>query len=212
MKAETTRLRADAQRNRDHIVSVARVVFAEIGPGAPMDEIARRAGVGVGTLYRRFPDRGSLLRAVALESLSAILADAHAAIAEEPAAWDALTRIVRRAVDLRFSTHVTMMDEHTRQALKEAPDFRHTRAAVLDLVEHLVERAQAEGSMRSDVGAGDVFAVVSLLLKPPPSRSAEMSDLLMRRCLTLILDGLHPGGQSVLPGEPVSITALHLDS
>jgi AcrR family transcriptional regulator len=212
MKAETTRLRADAQRNRDHIVAVARVVFAEIGPGAPMDEIARRAGVGVGTLYRRFPDRGSLLRAVAVESLSAVLADARAAIDEEPAAWDALTRIVRRAVDLRFSTHVTMMDEHSRRALKEAPDFRLARAALLDLVEHLVERAQAEGSMRSDVGAGDVFAVVSLLLKPPPSRSAEMSDLLMRRCLTLILDGLHCGGQGVLPGEPVSITDLHLDS
>ncbi|MEU8662859.1 TetR/AcrR family transcriptional regulator [Actinoplanes philippinensis] len=212
MKAETTRLRADAQRNRDHIVSVARVVFAEIGPGAPMDEIARRAGVGVGTLYRRFPDRGSLLRAVALEGFSAILADARAAIDEEPAAWDALTRIVRRAVDLRFSTQLTMLDERTRQALKEAPEFRHTRAAVLDLLEQLVERAQTEGSMRSDVGAGDVLAVVSLLLKPPPSRSAEMSDLLMRRCLSLILDGLHSGRQSVLPGEPISIAGLRMDS
>jgi len=212
MRAETTRLRADAQRNRDHIVAVARVVFAEIGPGAPMDEVARRAGVGIGTLYRRFPDRESLLRAVALESLSAILADARAAIGEEPTAWDAMTRIVRRAVELRFSTQVTLMDDRTRQAVKDAPDFRQTRAEVIDVVEHLVERAQAEGSMRSDVGTGDVFAVVSLLLKPPPSGSAEISDLLMRRCLALILDGLHSGGPSVLPGEPIGVADLHPDS
>jgi AcrR family transcriptional regulator len=211
MKAETTRLRADAQRNRDQIVAVARFVFAEIGPGAPMDEIARRAGVGVGTLYRRFPDRGSLLRAVALESFSAILADAHAAIDEESNAWDALARIVRRAVALRFSTHMTMMDEHMRRAVKEAPDFRQTRAAVIGVVEHLVESAKAEGSMRSDVGAGDVFAMVSFLLKPPPSRSAEISDLLMRRCVALILDSLRSGGQSVLPGEPISVADLHPD-
>lgn len=212
MKADTTRLRADAQRNRDQIVAVARVVFAEIGPGAPMDEIARRAGVGVGTLYRRFPDRGSLLRAVVLESLEAILTDVQAAISEEPNAWEALARIVRRVVSMRFSTHVTMMDEHTRQALREAPDFRQARAAMIGVIEQLVERAQAEGSMRSDVGAGDVFAVVSFLLKPPPTRSAEISELLMRRCLTLILDGLHSGGQSVLPGEPISVADLHLDS
>lgn len=210
--AGTTRLRADAQRNRDQIVAAARVVFAEVGPGAPMDEIARRAGVGVGTLYRRFPDRGSLLRAVALESLSAILADARAAVEEEPDAWAALTRIVRRAVGLRFSTHVTMMDEHTRQAFKEAPDFRRARAEVIGMLERLVELAQAEGSMRRDVGAGDVLAMVSFLLRPPPSRSDEVAGLLMRRCLTLALDGLHTGAPSTLPGEPVSIADLRLDS
>ncbi|AGL17490.1 TetR/AcrR family transcriptional regulator [Actinoplanes sp. N902-109] len=209
--AGTTRLRADAQRNRDQIVAVARVVFAEAGPGAPLDEIARRAGVGVGTLYRRFPDRESLLRAVALEGLAAILADAEAAVEQEPTGWDALVRIVRRSVDLRFSMRLTMLDEHTRQSLKEAPEFRRTRDAVVDVVERVVGLAQAEGSMRRDVGAGDVFAMVSLLLRPP-SRSAEISDLLVRRSLALILDGLRAGRHSALPGEPIGVADLHLDS
>src|SRR5579863_2702696 len=77
------RLRADALRNRQHVLAAARDVFVELGPDAPLDEVARRAGVGIATLYRRFPDRESLQRAVALDVLDQAGAAAAQAEAEE---------------------------------------------------------------------------------------------------------------------------------
>ena len=85
-------LRADARRNREQIIVAARGVFAERGFDVPMDEIARAAKVGVGTLYRRFPDRDALMRAVATDSLTRVLDEARRAAAEEPSAWQALVR------------------------------------------------------------------------------------------------------------------------
>ena len=82
MTAEATGLRADARRNRDQIVAAAKQWFAVQGPDVPMEEIARAAGVGVGTLYRRFPDREALIRAVVRESLTISVAEARAALEE----------------------------------------------------------------------------------------------------------------------------------
>nr|WP_238440965.1 helix-turn-helix domain-containing protein [Frankia sp. AgW1.1] len=73
-----TRLRADARRNRDRIIATAKLAFADDGPDVPMEEIARLAGVGVGTLYRRFPDRDALVVAVVRDSLATALAPAPA--------------------------------------------------------------------------------------------------------------------------------------
>src|ERR1700716_2745558 len=96
------RLRADRVRNAERIQRAAREVWAEQGPGAPLDEIARRAGVGIGTLYRRFPDRQSLLRAVAIDVLARVGQEARLALAEEPDAFQALARYMHRALDLRI--------------------------------------------------------------------------------------------------------------
>src|SRR4051812_21699365 len=102
-------LRADARRNRDQIITTARSVFAERGYDVPMDEIARAAGVGVGTLYRRFPDRDALVRAVATDSLTRIVGEARAAEAEEPTAWQALVRFLTRSAELQVSVQITPM-------------------------------------------------------------------------------------------------------
>ena len=85
-------LRADARRNRDQLVDAAGALFAERGPDVPMEEIARRAGVGVGTLYRRFPDRDALVRAVAYESLQRVVANARSAAGEPDVRRAALPR------------------------------------------------------------------------------------------------------------------------
>src|SRR4051794_32627452 len=85
-------LRADARRNREQLLEAARDVFVEHGPNAPLDEIARRAGVGIATLYRRFPDRESLMRAVVLDVLARVGHQARLAQAEEP---DALAALIR---------------------------------------------------------------------------------------------------------------------
>ncbi|HEX2033901.1 MAG TPA: helix-turn-helix domain-containing protein [Chloroflexota bacterium] len=97
------RLRADARRNRDRLLLAARDVFVERGTGAPLDEIARRAGVGIGTLYRRFPARQALLRAVALDVWRQVADEARRALAEEPDAFKALTRYMHRALEHRVA-------------------------------------------------------------------------------------------------------------
>src|SRR5215216_3947062 len=100
------RLRADARRNLDRVLAAARDVFIEQGPGAPLEEIAARAGVGIATLYRRFPDRRALQRAVALDVLGRIAVEARAAIDEEPDGFSALIRYMRRALSLQVSAVV----------------------------------------------------------------------------------------------------------
>src|SRR5262245_9119509 len=105
-------LRADARRNRERVLEAARDVFVEQGPDAPLDEVARRAGVGVATLYRRFPDRASLSRAVALDVLQRAGREARAAEAEEPDAFRGLARYMHRALDLRISAVMPVLLGH----------------------------------------------------------------------------------------------------
>src|SRR5712692_7571617 len=116
-------LRADAARNREHVLAAAREVFVEQGADAPLDDIARRAGVGIATLYRRFPDREALVRAVALDVLTRAGGEARAAEAEEPDPFRALGRYMHRALDLRISAvmptllgHISFDDEDVKNA------------------------------------------------------------------------------------------------
>src|SRR5882672_7902292 len=100
--SESGGLRADARRNRDQVLAAARDVFVELGADAPLDEVARRAGVGIATLYRRFPDRAALQRAVALDVLRRAGEAARRAEAEEPDGLAALGRYMHAALDLRI--------------------------------------------------------------------------------------------------------------
>src|SRR4029453_4503135 len=93
IQLEDQRLRADARRNRDQILLAARDVFIERGPDAPRDGGARRAGVGNAPLYRRFPDRRSLLRAVVVDIFRRVGDEARLALAEEPDAFEAVARL-----------------------------------------------------------------------------------------------------------------------
>jgi AcrR family transcriptional regulator len=88
------RMRADARRNRERILRAARAVFVDEGPNVPLDEIARRADVGIATLYQRFPRRADLFRAVAVDVLTALVEAADRAIATEGDAFDALRRFL----------------------------------------------------------------------------------------------------------------------
>jgi AcrR family transcriptional regulator len=203
-----TRLRADARRNRDQILAAAKTAFAELGPDVPMEEIARRAGVGVGTLYRRFPDREALIRAVAQQNFGAVLDDARAATAEEPTAWDALVRLMGRSRDLRLSVRLAVLSPRAWVAIRDDPQTRQFRDGIMAVLDDLVRGAQAEGMLRADVGSGDVAALVSLLLRRVPAADDEMAELILERALVLILDGLraHPG--SPLPGRPMTTSDL----
>ncbi|WP_254879049.1 TetR/AcrR family transcriptional regulator [Streptomyces sp. NA04227] len=94
----TTPLRVDAQRNLEHVLRAAREVFGELGYGAPMEDVARRARVGVGTVYRRFPSKDVLVRRIAAEETSRLTEQARAALGQEDDAWSALSRFLRTSV------------------------------------------------------------------------------------------------------------------
>ncbi|HEV8175021.1 MAG TPA: helix-turn-helix domain-containing protein, partial [Actinoplanes sp.] len=103
-------MRIDARRNRERLLNAAREVFAEQGVDVPLENVAQRAGVGIATLYRRFPDRVALTRAVALHVLIQVAAEARAAVAEERDAFQALRRYLHRALDLRIAAVMPVLD------------------------------------------------------------------------------------------------------
>ncbi|MFF0794342.1 TetR/AcrR family transcriptional regulator [Streptomyces spiralis] len=94
----TTPLRVDAQRNLEHVLRAAREVFGELGYGAPMEDVARRARVGVGTVYRRFPSKDVLVRRIAEEETARLTDQARAALGQEDEPWSALSRFLRTSV------------------------------------------------------------------------------------------------------------------
>jgi len=196
------RLRADARRNRDQIIAAAKQVFAEEGPEAPMEEIARRAGVGVGTLYRRFPDREALIRGVARHNFGAVLDEARAAAAEEPTAWQALVRLIGRSSELQLSVQLGLVSPLARQAIRSDPATAEYREAILTELDAIVRSAQAEGTLREDIGTGDVALIVSMLLRPMPLADGESAAMMRERVAALLVDGLRPG--SPLPGRPIT--------
>ncbi|MEH0545266.1 helix-turn-helix domain containing protein [Streptomyces sp. B21-105] len=96
--ARTAPLRVDAQRNLEHVLRAAREVFGELGYGAPMEDVARRARVGVGTVYRRFPSKDVLVRRIAEEETSRLTDQARSALGQEDEPWSALSRFLRTSV------------------------------------------------------------------------------------------------------------------
>ena len=96
--ARTTPLRVDAQRNLEHVLRAAREVFGELGYGAPMEDVARRARVGVGTVYRRFPSKDVLVRRIAEEETARLTEQAKSALGQEDEPWSALSRFLRTSV------------------------------------------------------------------------------------------------------------------
>jgi len=197
-------LRADARRNREQIIVAARGVFAERGFDVPMDEIARVAKVGVGTLYRRFPDRDALIRAVATDSLAQLLDEARRAAAEEPSAWQALVRFLTRSAELQFSLQMTPPAPGTIAVLAGDPAILALRNELLDQLDDLLRAAQQEGKVRADVGTGDVAQLSALIWRPLRGRDPEIARMSASRCTAILIDGLLARPGSVLPGR-----ALH---
>ncbi len=158
------RPRADALRNRERIVTAAREMFVEHGPDVPLDEIARRAGVGNATVYRNFPDRDALVREVVCSVMDRTVEAAELALAETGDAFAALERFVHAAADERISALCPMVSSTFDQ---NHPDLVASRESVERLVEEIMGRAKAAGQLRPDVGVGDLLIVVSQLSRPP---------------------------------------------
>jgi AcrR family transcriptional regulator len=198
------RQRADARRNRDRIVAAAKTWFATHGPEVPTEEIARAAGVAPGTLYRHFADREALIRAVAVDNFENAFAEATAAVEEEASAWDALVRILRQSQELRLSFRLLTAYPHVHAVLKKERDADASRRHMIDLIDRVVRRAQAEGTLRTDVGTGDVAVMFALLAHPLSIEWTEAAQLASERCMALLLESLRAEASHVtLPGHAI---------
>jgi AcrR family transcriptional regulator len=196
----TTALRADAQRNLVRVLDAAREVFAEQGIDAPVTEIADRAGVGVGTIFRRFPTKDDLLAAV-VEQRTAQLIDAAdvALLSADPGA--ALQRFMETAAAMHISD-VCWCDAagtgfFDREGLREQIDV------LVGKMGELLTRAQTAGQVRSDVRALDI----PVLLMAVAKSGLMLEDAIpgaWKRYLALILDGLRPEAARPLPRRPLS--------
>ncbi|MBB5158118.1 TetR/AcrR family transcriptional regulator [Saccharopolyspora phatthalungensis] len=200
----TPRLRADARRNRDRIIAAARTVFTERGTEVPMEEIARAAGVGTGTLYRRFPDRDSLISAVGQDVFQRVLEEARAIGGRDCDPWRALTDFLLRAADLRTVVRFSMLSQRARKILGADPEVEQARNELLDILDGLVLAAQANGSLRPDVSSGDLGVILSIVLQGVHSAPDDIRSEAPARYLTLMLDGLQARPGTPLPGRPVT--------
>jgi AcrR family transcriptional regulator len=202
MATSDSPLRADARRNRDQILVAAREIFTERGAEVAMEEIARRASVGVGTLYRRFGDRETLIRAVFRETIQAVVDEIRAALGEEPTGWAALTRIMRQSAWL----HVGFQSESplVRAAIRVDEEGVRLREQALDMLEEVVRKAQAEGALRGDVGVGDLALLFMYVMKQTQAAPPQAAALAPSRLLAILMDGLRAPAADGLPGRPLT--------
>ena len=147
MSEESKRqLRADARRNEQQLLSAARDLFIERGAQVPLEDVAAAAGVGIGTLYRRFGDRRSLARAVALGALEQTYAAAQSALASQEDPFSALAAYMHAVLDLRTSA---VMPELLDQLAEDDPQRLKISAAINELVEEMITDSHREGLIRA---------------------------------------------------------------
>ncbi|WP_030790243.1 TetR/AcrR family transcriptional regulator [Streptomyces sp. NRRL S-920] len=193
--ARTTPLRVDAQRNLEHVLRAAREVFGELGYGAPMEDVARRARVGVGTVYRRFPSKDVLVRRIAEEETARLTDQARAALGQEDEPWSALSRFLRTSVAsgagrllppqvLRVSVEDGAADEdeaRVPQQRQPAPDSPELR-----LVEQRQAPAEESVPMGEDPGTATLLDVVGRLVERARAAGELRPDVTVSDVLLVI--------------------------
>jgi AcrR family transcriptional regulator len=175
--------RADARRNQARLIAAAREVFAESGSGTSMEAIARHAGVGIGTLYRNFPQRIDLVEAVYSTDVQELSEAAKRAVTTlEP--WPAVTAFFEAFVRYALTKQTLLSELH--QAFEKNPELRsHSRELINGAFDLVIDRARAAGVIRADVDGSDVVQLVS----PVCTNPAVPADQL-ERLVSMILDGL----------------------
>ena len=193
-------LRADAERNRARILLAAAEIFAERGLDVSLDDIAARAGVGVGTVYRRFPDKDALIDALFEEKIDRAVALAEAALeVEDP--WEGFTSFMRgmcrmQAGDRGFKDALLARDRG-RERVAAA------RERIAPLAMKLLARAQKAGAVRSDLGPFDV-PMLNLCVSLIADRTRDIAPDYWERVLTIIIDGISAKGPTTpMPVEPL---------
>jgi len=196
----TRPLRADAERNRERILAAAAEIFAERGLDVSLDDIAAHAGVGVGTVYRRFPDKDALIDALFEEKIDRAVALADEALElEDP--WEGFTTFMRgmcrlQAEDSGFKDALLMRDRG-RERVAAARERIAPRAM------KLLARAQEAGAIRADLGAFDV-PMLNLCIGLLADRTRDIAPDYWERVLTIVIDGMSAKGpRTPMPVEPL---------
>ena len=191
--ANSRPLRRDAERNRLLILGAARTVFAQRGLEASLDEVAREAGLGVGTVYRRFPNRELLIDALFADGIDEITRIVDRSMAE-PRAWDGLRHFMASMLELQFRDKGLRDVMLARRA--PGPDEDVLRIRIKPALDAIVERAQQQGDLRADMSATDV-GVLEIALLGAAEFTAAAAPEVWRRYLTIMLEGMRarPAGQ-----------------
>lgn len=200
------RLRRDAERNRQRILAAADEVFTEQGLDATLDEVARAAGVGIGTVYRRFPDKEALVSALFRDRIDTMVTVAEqACAADDP--WQGLVGY------LEFAGATMAGDLGLRQLMMfgtyDRDQVCYARERMLPVITRLVERAQASGDLRADFRASDVKMIAFMVASIAEYASPVMPGI-WRRYLGLLIDGLRPARDGVTPLAAPAPTAGEL--
>jgi AcrR family transcriptional regulator len=178
--------RADARRNYDKLLVAAADAFTEDGPDASLEDIARRAGVGIGTLYRNFPTRHALLEAVYVDEVEEMSRSAEDLADLDP--WEALATWLRRFV--RYAnTKRALTNEMLATVDRDAEVFVACRTAITSAGEMLLRRAQDAGVVRRDTNFTDVGRMVGGIAAIPTADQEQID-----RILDMALDGLRYRG------------------
>jgi AcrR family transcriptional regulator len=199
----TRPLRADAERNRARILAAAAEVFAERGLDASLDDIAAHAGVGVGTVYRRFPDKDALIEALFEEKIERAVALADEALEiEDP--WEGFTTFMRGMCRMQAE------DRGFKEALLAGDRGRErvagARGRIAPRAMQLLARAQEAGTVRADLGPYDV-PMMNMCVGLIAERTRDVAPDYWERVLTILLDGISAKG----PGTPMPVEPLGLE-
>jgi AcrR family transcriptional regulator len=197
-------MRADARRNRERVLAAAASVFAETGLKAPVEDVARRAGVGVGTVCRHFPTKQALVEAVLEAMYEALLDDARTALANVDAGAAFRSFFVALAT---FQAQHRALAEQMATAIDLPASARPTREALRAAITELVSNAQAAGAIRADIGPADVAMLFSGVAHTTVV-AGQIQPMLHDRYVNVILDGLRPSEHTALPGKPLDFGQL----
>jgi AcrR family transcriptional regulator len=179
-------LRRDAERNRRRILTAAADAFAEGGLGVTMDEIARRAGVGVGTVYRRFPDKDLLIEALFEQRIEELVALAEAA-RDDPDPFAGLVRFFETFLAVQAADRG--LKDVVLGSARGAGRAARARQRIGPIVDELLARARAGGEVRPDLAASDL-ALIQLMLGAVIDFTHDVAPETWRRLLAIVLDGL----------------------
>ena len=177
-----SQMRADARRNHERVLAAAREAFAEGGESTALEEIARRAGVGIGTVYRHFPCRQALLEALYVNELEEVCRSAAQLDDADP--WQALNDWFERLIGY-LATKRALAHELLNYLDEDAPLFKECRSELFAAGEPLLKRAQDAGVVRPDVDFSDVLHMVAGITKMQASAPGQIEHI-----LRIALDGL----------------------
>jgi AcrR family transcriptional regulator len=174
--------RADARRNYEKVVAAAREAFAERGASTSLEEIARRAEVGIGTLYRNFPNRQALLEAVYVDEVANLCRSSRELDGLEP--WDAFVAWAQRLVGY-LATKQALAHELLEYVDRDAPLFLTCRQSLLTAGQPVLERAQQARAVRTDTNLWEIIQLVGGIAKIPSAEPGQLEHM-----LEIALDGL----------------------